>query len=44
MDFENSLAYRLYPFYNWVGIHTWRSESKLRELLLDILAYPLVYH
>lgn len=44
MNFENALAYRWYGIYNWVGIHIWESESKLRELLLDLLAYPLVNH
>lgn len=37
-DFRNSVAYVMYKFYNWVGIHTWNSNSKLCVFLLDAFA------
>jgi hypothetical protein len=41
MDFQNTLAYIWYGIYNWVGIHTWHSDSELRERILDLLSIPL---
>jgi hypothetical protein len=37
LDFKNSLAYRIYPLYNWLAIHG--ASEKVLDMFVPILCH-----